>query len=142
MKCQTWNVTVPNAIQISNGKQEANNKEFKAKTCKKASLSTSLTNLHITKLNFAIEMKIRIDLSKVTSERVEQRGLPSPRCITNDMNKWFPVVSVKRAKENACKDLLKVGRQKSNTMDRNALSSKLANLNKPVSKTNKECQTI
>ena len=44
MECQTWNVTEPNAIQISNGKQEANNKEFKAKTCKKASLSTSLTN--------------------------------------------------------------------------------------------------
>ena len=31
MKYQTWNVTAPNAIQISNGKQEANNKEFKAK---------------------------------------------------------------------------------------------------------------
>ena len=42
--------------QISNGKQEANNKEFKAKTYKKASLSTSLTNLYVTKLNFAIEI--------------------------------------------------------------------------------------
>ena len=61
-------MTVPNAIQISNGKQMANNKEFKAKTYKKASLSTSLTNLYVTKLNFAIEIKIRTDLSKVTSE--------------------------------------------------------------------------
>ena len=57
MKYQTWNVTVTNAIQISNDKQEANNKEFKAKTYKKASLSTSLTNFYVTKLNFAIEMK-------------------------------------------------------------------------------------
>ena len=56
MKCQTWNVTVPNAIQISNGKQEANNKEFKAETYKKATLSTSLTILHVTKLNLAIEI--------------------------------------------------------------------------------------
>ena len=47
---------VPNAIQISNGKQEASNKEFKVKTYKKASLSTSLTNLYITKLNFAIKI--------------------------------------------------------------------------------------
>ena len=54
-KCQTWNITVPNTIQISNAKQEANNKEFKAKTYKKASLNTSLTN--VTKLNFAIEIK-------------------------------------------------------------------------------------
>ena len=61
-------MTIPNAIQISNGKQEANNKECKAKTYKKASLSTSLTNLYVTKLNFAIEIKIRTDLSKVTSE--------------------------------------------------------------------------
>ena len=49
-------MTVPNAIQISNSKQEANNKEFKAKTYKKASLSTSLTNLYVTKLNFAIRV--------------------------------------------------------------------------------------
>ena len=62
-------MTVPNTIQISNGKQEANNKEFNAKTYKKASLSTSLTNLpnvYVTKLNFAIE--IRIELSKVINE--------------------------------------------------------------------------
>ena len=57
MECQMWNVMVPNAIQISNGKQETNNKEFKAKTYKKASLSTSLTNLYVTKLNFAIEIR-------------------------------------------------------------------------------------
>ena len=53
-------MTVPNTIQISNGKQEANNKEFKAKTYNKASLSTSLTNLpnvYVTKLNFAIEIR-------------------------------------------------------------------------------------
>ena len=31
-KCQRWNVTVPETIQIENDKQEANNKEFKAKT--------------------------------------------------------------------------------------------------------------
>ena len=68
MKCQTWNVTVPNAIQIANGKQDVHNKEFKAKTNKKASLSTSLTNLYVNELNFAIEKKIRIDLSKVASE--------------------------------------------------------------------------
>ena len=43
--------------QILNGKQEANNKEFKAKTYKKASLSISLTNLYLTKLNFAIEIR-------------------------------------------------------------------------------------
>ena len=47
---------VPDAIQISNSKQEASNKEFKVKTYKKASLSTSLTNLYVTKLNFAIEI--------------------------------------------------------------------------------------
>ena len=57
MKSQTWNVTVPNEIQISNGKQEANNKEFNAKTYRKASLSTNLTNLYVTKFNFAIEIK-------------------------------------------------------------------------------------
>ena len=50
-------MTLPNAIQISNAKQEMNNKEFKAKRYKKASLSTSLTNLYITKLNFAMEIR-------------------------------------------------------------------------------------
>ena len=95
MECQTWNVTVPNAIQISNGKQEANNKEFKAKTYKKASLSTSLTNLYGTKLNFAIE--IRNDLFKVASENTRAAWVTSLGCITNDMNKSFPVFSVKRA---------------------------------------------
>ena len=44
------NVTIPNTIQIKNGKQEVNNKGLKAKTYKKASLSTSLTNLFTTKL--------------------------------------------------------------------------------------------
>ena len=73
---------------------------------------------------------------------LEQGGWTSLRCITNDMNKSFPVVSVKRAKQNACKDLFKVGSQKSKAMDRNALSFKLTKLNRPVSKTNKECQTI
>ena len=29
MKCQTWNVTVPNAIQIENSKKEASKKDFK-----------------------------------------------------------------------------------------------------------------
>ena len=59
-------MTLPNA-QISNGKQEANNKEFEAKTYEKASISTSLTNLCVIKLNFTIEIKIRIGLSKVAS---------------------------------------------------------------------------
>ena len=36
--------------------REASNKEFKVKTYKKASLSTSLTNLYITKLNFAVKI--------------------------------------------------------------------------------------
>ena len=54
-----WNVTVLNTIQITNGKQEANNKEFKAKPYKKANLSTSLTNLYVTKLNFPIEIKYK-----------------------------------------------------------------------------------
>ena len=58
------------------------------------------------------------------------------------MNKSFPVVSAKRAKQNTCKDLFKVGCQKSKAMDHKAFSSKLTNLNKPVSKANKECQTI
>ena len=49
-KCQMCNVTIPNTIQIKNGKQEVNNKGFKAKTYKKASLSASLTNLFTTKL--------------------------------------------------------------------------------------------
>ena len=48
---------VPNAIQISNDKPETNNEEFKAKTYKKASLSTSLTDLYVTKLNFAIKIR-------------------------------------------------------------------------------------
>ena len=73
---------------------------------------------------------------------LEKRELTSLMCITNDMNKSFPVVSVKRAKQNACKDLFKVGSQKSKAMDHNNLSSKLTNLNRPASKTNKECQTI
>ena len=58
------------------------------------------------------------------------------------MNKSFPVVSVNRVEQNACKNLFKVGSQKSKAMDSNALLSKLANLKKPVYKTNKECQTI
>ena len=143
MKCQTWNMTIPNAIQISNGKQEANNKECKAKTYKKASLSTSLTNLYATKLNFAIEITTNNWL--VQSRRWKHKssvGDTSLRCTTNDMNKSLLVVSVKRAKQNACKDLFKVGSQKNKAMDRNALSSKLTKLNRPVSKTNKECQTI
>ena len=49
-------MTVPNTIQIANDKQEANNKGFKAKTYQKASLSTCLTYLYVTKLNFAIEI--------------------------------------------------------------------------------------
>ena len=73
---------------------------------------------------------------------LEQPGVTSLRCITNDMNKSLPVVSVKRAKQNACKDLFKVVSQKSKAMDRNALSYNLTNWNRPVSKTNKECQTI
>ena len=36
--------------------QEANNKELKGKTYKKASLSTILINFNVTKLNFAIEI--------------------------------------------------------------------------------------
>ena len=43
--------------QISNVKQEANNTEFKAKTYKKARLSTSLTKLYLTKLNFTIKIR-------------------------------------------------------------------------------------
>ena len=66
------NQTVPNTIQIENGgKQEASNKEFKhtkGKTYKKASLSTSLTNLYANKLSLQSKQKIRFNLSKVTSE--------------------------------------------------------------------------
>ena len=50
-------MTAPNAIQISNDIQEANTKEFKAKTYENASLSTNLTNFYVTKLNCAIEIK-------------------------------------------------------------------------------------
>ena len=49
-------MTVPDAIQIANNKEEENNKEFKAKTYKIASRSISLTNLFVTKLNLAIEI--------------------------------------------------------------------------------------
>ena len=79
---------------------------------------------------------------KLLLKTLEQRGLTSLRCITNDINKTFPNVSVNRAKQNACKDLFKVGSQKSKAMDGNALSSKLTDLDRPVSNTNKECQTI
>ena len=58
------------------------------------------------------------------------------------MNKSFPVVTVKRAKQNACKDPFKVGSQKSKAIDGNALPSRLTNLNRLISKTNKERQTI
>ena len=85
---------------------------------------------------------MRIDLSKVASENTRAVWVTSLRCITNDMNKSLPVVSVKRAKQNACRNLLKVGSQKSKAMDHDALSSKLTNLNWPVSKTNKKYQTI
>ena len=64
-------MTVPNAIQTEIGKQEANNKESKAKTYKKASISTSLTNLYVIKLISQSKQKIRIDLSKVTSENTK-----------------------------------------------------------------------
>ena len=59
---------LPNTIQIENCKQEANNKEFKAKTYQKASFSTSLTNIYATKLNLQSKQKIKINKSKVTSE--------------------------------------------------------------------------
>ena len=75
-------------------------------------------------------------------KKLEQRGLTSLRCITNDMNKLFPVVSVKRTKQNACKDLLKVDSKKNKAMNRNPVSSKLTNLDKPVSNTVKECQIM
>ena len=78
---------------------------------------------------------------KLLVKTLEQRGMMSFRCITNDLNKSFFVVSVKRAKQNACKDLFKAGSQKSKATDHNALSSNLTNLNRPVFKTNKECQT-
>ena len=39
------------------------------------------------------------------------KKLEQLRCITNYLNKSFPVVRVKRTKQNACKDLFKVGRQ-------------------------------
>ena len=67
-KCRTWNVTVPNKIQIGNGKQERNNKEFKTKTYKKANLRISLTNLYATKSVSHSKQKIRTDLPKVTSK--------------------------------------------------------------------------
>ena len=81
-------------------------------------------------------------MSKVASENTRERGLTSLRCITDDMNKSFLVVSIKRAKQNVCKDPFKIGSQESKGMDRSALPSKLTNLNSPVSNTNKECQTI
>ena len=64
-------MTVPNAIQSENRKQEANNRELKAKTYKKASLNVSLTNLYATKLILQSNQKTRIDLSKVTSENTK-----------------------------------------------------------------------
>ena len=64
-------MTVPNAIQSENRKQEANNRELKAKTYKKASLNVSLTNLYATKLILQLNQKTRIDLSKVTSENTK-----------------------------------------------------------------------
>ena len=85
---------------------------------------------------------MRIDLSKVASENTGAAWVTSLGCITNDMNKSFAVVSVKRAEQNACKDLFKVVSQKSKVMDCNALSYNLANWNRLVSKTNKVCQTI
>ena len=59
MNYQTWNVTGQNASQISNGKQETNNKESKTKICKKASLSASLTNFYVTKLYFASKIEYK-----------------------------------------------------------------------------------
>ena len=64
-------MTVLNAIQSENRKQEANNRELKAKTYKKASLNVSLTNLYATKLILQSNQKTRIDLSKVTSENTK-----------------------------------------------------------------------
>ena len=68
-------MTVPNAIEIANGKQEANNKEFKGKTYKKASLSTSLTNLYVSKLNFAIEVNKNLTCPDSLVKTLEMRGL-------------------------------------------------------------------
>ena len=63
-------MTVPDAIQIANNKEEENNKEFKAKTYKIASLSISFTNLYVTKLNLAIEIHNKNSRSKDTSENI------------------------------------------------------------------------
>ena len=52
-------MTIPNTIQIANGKQEAKLKR------KKNSLST---NLYAIKLILQLKQKIGIDLPKVTSE--------------------------------------------------------------------------
>ena len=68
-------MTVPNAIEIANGKQEANNKEFKGKTYKKASLSTSLTNLYVSKLNFAIEVNKNLTSPDSLVKTLEKLGL-------------------------------------------------------------------
>ena len=59
MKCQNVKCYGTKHNPNYNGKQEANNKEFKAKPYNKANLSTSLTNLYVTKLNFPIEIKYK-----------------------------------------------------------------------------------
>ena len=86
--------------------------------------------------------KIRIDLSKITSENTRVAWAD----VTQMYSWWYKQVildvSINRAKQNACKDLFKVDSQKSKAMDGNALSSKLTNLDRLVSNTNKECQTI
>ena len=79
---------------------------------------------------------------KALIKTLEQHGLTSLRCITNDINKSFPNVSVNREKQKAYNDLFKVGSQKTKAMDRNALPSKLTTLNMRVFKTNKECQIM
>ena len=81
-------------------------------------------------------------MSKVACKTLEQRRLTSLRCITNDMDKSFPIVNVKKGKQNSCKDLFKVGSQKTKAMHCNDFSPKLKNLNREVSKTNKKFQTI
>ena len=59
-------MTAPNITHIANSKQKANNKEFKVKTYEKASLSKSPTDLYVIKLNFAIEIKLRIDTRQLS----------------------------------------------------------------------------
>ena len=57
--------TLKSGIQTENGKQEASNKEFKAKNTRNANLSITITNLYATKFTWPFLMLVSTEPNKM-----------------------------------------------------------------------------